>query len=76
MTQDIIVTLIALGTVAFFAARWWRRRGRSEPACASCESSGSKATRRHRKAPVPAAAPEADVKPVAFYGTSGKRRIH
>jgi hypothetical protein len=76
MTQDIIVTLMAFGTLALFAARWWRRRGRHEPACASCESSGAKTPTRLRPSANLSPRPEADVKPVAFFGSSGKRRIH
>ena len=30
MTQDLIVTLIAMSVVAGFGVRWWRRRGRRE----------------------------------------------
>jgi hypothetical protein len=66
MSQDVIVTLIAFAIVAGFAVRWWRRRGRHEPACASCESNTSPKPQR----------PESAVKPVAFFGGSGKRRIH
>ena len=66
MTQDIIVTVIAFATIAGFVVRWWRRRGRQESTCASCESNGT-------KKPVRA---EPATKPVAFYGGSGKRRIH
>ena len=75
MTQDIIVTLIAMTIVAGFAVRWWRRRGRHEPACASCESSGTKAAVRVQKGPAAIDPPRSEIKPVAFFGGSGKRRI-
>jgi hypothetical protein len=66
MTQDVIVTLIAFAIVVGYAVRRWRRRGRQEPACASCESSTSRKPERTESA----------IKPVAFFGGSGKRRIH
>jgi len=66
MTQDVIVTLLAFAIVVGFGLRWWRRRGRQESTCASCESNTSKKPER----------PEPAIKPVAFFGGSGKRRIH
>jgi hypothetical protein len=51
MTQDLVVTLIAFVIVAGFAVRWWRRRGRHEPACASCESNGTKSAVKVRRGP-------------------------
>jgi hypothetical protein len=76
MTQDIIVTIIAMGTVAGFAVRWWRRRGRQESTCASCESNGPKSPVRVQKGPAPIDPSGSEIKPVAFFGGSGKRRIH
>jgi len=76
MSQDVIVTLIAFAIVAGFAVRWWRRRGRHEPACASCESNGTKSAVKVQKGPTPIEPPRAEIKPVAFFGGSGKRRIH
>ena len=78
MTQDVIVTLIAFATIAGFAVRWWRRRGRQESTCASCESNGPKAKSATRTQPMPTAIDPSrpEIKPVAFFGGSGKRRIH
>ena len=78
MTQDVIVTLIAFATVAGFAVRWWRRRGRQESTCASCESNGGKARPAAPVQQIPTAIdpPRPEIKPVAFFGGSGKRRIH
>jgi hypothetical protein len=76
MTQDIIVTLIAFAIVVGFAVRWWRRRGRQESTCASCDSSGTKSAVRVPKAPTPIDPSRPEIKPVAFFGGSGKRRIH
>jgi len=76
MTQDIIVTLIAFATIAGFAVRWWRRRGRQESTCASCDSNGSKPAERVQKVPTPIDPSRPEIKPVAFFGGSGKRRIH
>ena len=78
MTQDVIVTLIAFGTIAGFAVRWWRRRGRQESTCASCESNGGKSGTAARAPQMPTSIepPRPEIKPVAFFGGSGKRRIH
>jgi hypothetical protein len=76
MTQDLIVTLIAFAVVAGFALRWWRRRGRHESTCASCEMSGTKSAGRAQQVAVPSDPSRPETKPVAFFGGSGKRRIH
>ncbi|HXT69346.1 MAG TPA: hypothetical protein VN700_06310 [Vicinamibacterales bacterium] len=70
MTQDLVVTLVATGTAALLVARWWRRRKRAEPACANCESSGAKKDTRREPT---TGAPNAEVKPVAFFGSSKRR---
>ena len=71
MTQDLIVTLIAMGTAGLLVARWWRRRKRAEPACANCESNDSTPASRRDPPPNP---PDADVKPVKFFGSSNRNR--
>jgi len=76
MTQDIIVTLIAMSTAAGFGVRWWRRRGRQESTCASCDSNGTKSAVGVPKTPTPIDPSRPEIKPVAFFGGSGKRRIH
>lgn len=76
MTQDIIVTVIAFATIAGFAVRWWRRRGRQESTCASCQSNGSKTAGRIQKVQARTDSVHPDIKPVAFFGGSGKRRTH
>jgi hypothetical protein len=74
MTQDLIVTVIAFAVLAGFAVRWWRRRGRHESTCASCESSGTKAAARTQTIAIQRDASGPEIKPVAFFGGSGKRR--
>ncbi len=64
MTQDLMATLIAMGTAALLVVRWWRRRRRAGPACANCESNTTATPRPAAGAGGP------DVKPVAFFGSS------
>ena len=63
MTQDVIVTLIAIGIVALFAVRWWRRRGR--------QRTGVRVVRVEYQSE-PEEARNAAIKPVAFFGGSGE----
>jgi hypothetical protein len=70
VTQDIVVTLIALLTVSLLVARWWRRRQRQESHCASCETQVT-----NKPEPKPRTdASGAEIKPVAFFGSSGRSR--
>ena len=62
--QDLIVTVVALGAVGWFAVRMWlRRRKPAAPACASCESHESNVRRQ------PAPPDESKPKQVTFYGS-------